>query len=137
MRRVVSCVLPCALVAAFAAGSPAAEPQWATVKGQVVFPADKAIPKRAPLNVNVNQQQCLAKGPILDESVIVNPKNRGVNNVVVYLRPDNMNANAAFGKNEIHPGDAKRKPAEVVIDQPCCMFVRRVTAARVGDTVVV
>ena len=28
------------------------------------------------------------KGPILDESVIVNPKNRGIKNVVVWLRPD-------------------------------------------------
>jgi hypothetical protein len=125
-------------VAAFAARSPADEkPQWATVKGRVVFPKDAKIPPRKPLNVTVNQQQCLAKGPILDESVIVNPKNRGVKNVVVYLRPDSMKADAPFAKNEIHPDDAKRKPAEVVIDQPCCMFVKRVTAARVGDTIVV
>jgi hypothetical protein len=138
MRRTVSCVLPCALVAAFATGSLADdEPQWATVKGRVVFPKGAAIPPRKPLNVTVNQQQCLAKGPILDESVIVNPKNRGVKNVVVYLRPDNMNLQAEFAKKEIHPGDAKRKPVEVVIDQPCCMFVERVTCARVGDTVVV
>jgi hypothetical protein len=124
-------------LAAFAARSAADEPQWATVRGQVAFPKDAKVPPRKPLNVNVNQQQCLAKGPILDESVLVNPKNRGVKNVVVYLRPDNMKADAAFAKKEIHPDDAKRKPAEVVIDQPCCMFVRRVTAARVGDTVVV
>jgi hypothetical protein len=135
MRRIVSCVLPCALLSSFAAPSFADEkPQWATVKGRVVFPEGAAIPPRKPLNVTVNQKQCLAKGPILDESVIVNPKGRGVKNVVVYLRP---NGKAEFAKNEIHPHDAKRKPAEVVIDQPCCMFVARVTAARVGDTIVV
>ena len=138
MRHVVSCALGCALVAAFAAGATAQPAPWVTVKGQVVFPADLAVPKRLPLNVNVNQAQCLVKGPILDESVLVNPKTRGIQNVVVYLRPDNNNQpNAAFAPAEIHPADAKRKAEEVVIDQPCCMFVGRVTAARVGDTLVV
>ncbi|MBY0514267.1 MAG: hypothetical protein K2P78_10195 [Gemmataceae bacterium] len=33
--------------------------------------------------------------------------------------------------------DAARKPRDVVIDQPCCVFTPRVLAARVGDTVVV
>ena len=81
---------------------------------------------------------CLAKGPILDESVIVNPKSRGIKDVVVWLRPDDAtDAKAKFAKGQIHPDDAKRKPAQVVIDQPCCMFVDRVTCARVGDTLVV
>ena len=126
-------------MAAFAASAPADEKaQWVTVKGQVVFPADKAIPKRAPLAVNQDKLVCLAKGPILDESVLVDPKSRGIKNVVVYLRPDNNNQpNAAFTPAEVHPADAKRKPEEVVIDQPCCMFVNRVTCARVGDTIVV
>jgi hypothetical protein len=114
-----------------------AQEQWATIKGQVVFPADVAIPKRAELNVTNDKPHCLSKGAILDESVIVNPKNRGVKNVVVYLRPDNKDTTADFPKEQIHPNDAKRKAAEVVIDQPCCMFVKRVTVARVGDTIVV
>jgi hypothetical protein len=135
MRHLVSCVVCCALFAASAAVANAQPAQWATVKGQVVFPKGKEIPKRAALNVN--QKQCLANGPILDESILVNPKNRGVANVVVYLRPDNMNPKAEFAANEIHPADAKRKAEDVVIDQPCCMFVKRVTVARVGDTIVV
>ena len=132
MRQLLSCVVCCALFAAVADAQPA---QWATVKGQVVFPKGKDIPKRAALNVN--QKQCLANGPILDESILVNPDNRGVANVVVYLRPNNMNPQAEFAANEIHPADAKRKAEDVVIDQPCCMFVKRVTVARVGDTIVV
>ncbi|MBN9120218.1 MAG: hypothetical protein J0I06_13830 [Planctomycetes bacterium] len=134
----MSCALGCALVFALTTAARGDEkPKWVTIKGQVVFPADTPIPKRAALNVTQDKPHCLAKGAILDESILVNPKNRGIKNVVVYLRPDNMAAGAAFAANEIHPGDAKRKPAEVVIDQPCCQFVPRVTVARVGDTIVV
>ena len=115
----------------------AADEKWATIKGQIVFPKDKEIPKREKLNVTQDKEHCLSKGDILDESVIVNPANRGIRNVVVWLRPAGKNPRAKFEEGQIHPDDAKRKPAEVVIDQPCCMFVDRVTVARPGDTLVV
>jgi len=133
------CVRFFALVAALVAVSAAsADDKWATVKGQVVFPAGTPIPKREALNVTQDKDHCLSKGDILDESVIVNPKNRGVKNVVVWLRPDDTsNAKAKFTAAQINPEDAKRKPAEVVIGQPCCMFVERITTARPGDTLIV
>lgn len=133
--RFLSCVVCCALAAA-QNPPPAA---WVTLKGQVVIPADAPIPQRQPLMVGgPNGPACLKNGPILDETVIVSPKTRGIKNVVLWLRPNNaMNPKVAFAPNEIHPGDTKRKPADVVIDQPCCMFVDRVTCARVGDTIVV
>ncbi len=133
--RLLSCVFCCALLSDFARADDPKQ-TWATIKGRVVFPEDKPIPKRLPLNVNQDKEHCLAKGAIPDESVIVNPKNRGIQNVVVYLRPLNPK-DQEFQKDQIHPADAKRKPAEVMIDQPCCMFVNRVTVARVGDTIVV
>jgi len=139
--RPLSCALCCALTGSFARAEdpkPAEwEGDWVTIKGRVVLPADIAIPKRLPLVLNANRAQCLAKGPILDESVIVNPANRGIKNVVVWLRPDDNDLKTRFKKEEIHPADAQRKPAKVVIDQPCCMFIERVTCARVGDTIVV
>jgi hypothetical protein len=110
---------------------------WATVKGQVTFPASKDIPKREPLNVTQDKDHCLSKGEILDESVVVDPKTRGVKNVVVWLRPDDKDPKSKLSKEQIHPDDAKRKPVEHVITQPCCMFTERVTVARVGDTIVV
>lgn len=138
--RLKSCVLCCALIVP-AANAEDPKPAkaaggWVTLTGWVVFPEGKVIPKREPLNVNVDKGHCLKNGPILDESVIVNPKNRGVRNVVVYLRPLDPKV-SAFEKGQIHPDDAKRKPAQVVIDQPCCMFAPRITCARVGDTLVV
>lgn len=106
---------------------------WATVKGQVVLPAAMPIPARKPLAANA--QGC-PKG-LLDESLIVNPKNRGIKNVIVWLRPAAKDPRAVFGPKELHPADAKRTPKDVVIDQPCCAFEPHVVAARVGDTVVV
>jgi hypothetical protein len=138
MRQLVSCVLCCAPVVALAAVARAQDkPEWVTIKGQVVFPADKKIPERAALNVTQDKDHCLARGQIRDETVIVNEKTRGIKNVVVYLRPDDTTGKVDFPKDRIHPDDAKRKGAEVVIDQPCCMFIKRVTCARVGDTIVV
>ena len=130
-----SSALAAAIVAVSAASAGAAD--WATVKGQIVFPESKPIPKREALNVTQDKDHCLSKGDILDESVIVNPKNRGVKNVVVWLRPADKDPKAKFTKDQINPDDAKRKPAEVVIEQPCCMFVNRVTTARPGDSLVV
>jgi hypothetical protein len=114
-----------------------ADDKWAAIKGQVVFPSDKPIPKRLPLNVTQDKDHCLSKGELLDESVIVDPKSRGIKNVVVWLRPDDTDPKAKFKPEQIDPADAKRKPAEVVIGQPCCMFVDRVTIARPGDTLIV
>src|SRR5262249_13938036 len=108
-----------------------------TIKGQVVFPADKEIPKRAALNVTQDKEHCLSKGDLLDESVIVNKTNRGVQNVVVFLRPDDTDLKAEFPKDKIFPDDAKRKPAEVRIARPGCMFGKRVRGAGVGEKTVV
>jgi hypothetical protein len=136
MRRLTFSALAVAVLVA-ASGLTVSAADGATLKGQVVFPAGKEIPKRAELNVTQDKDHCLSKGKLLDESVVVNPTNRGVKNVVVYLRPDDTNPKSEFAKNQLPAGDANRKPAEVVIDQPCCMFVNRVTVARVGDKLVV
>src|SRR5262245_60447750 len=85
MRR-LSCVLCCALFGTLARADD--KDRWATIKGRVVFPEEKPIPKREPLNITQDKDHCTKNGPILDESVIVNPKNRGIKNVVVWLRPN-------------------------------------------------
>src|SRR5262245_55648748 len=102
MRHLLSCVVFCALGSVVSA-QPA---QWVTVKGQVVFPKEKDIPKREALKVTQDKEHCLAKGDILDESILVNPKTRGIKNVVVYLRPDNNKPDAEFAAGQIHPADA-------------------------------
>ena len=95
--RLVSCVVCCALFAPLVG----ADDKWVTIKGRVVFPDGKPISKRAALNVNADGQHCLKDGPILDESILVNAKTRGVKNVVVYLRPLDMDPKAKFEKGQI------------------------------------
>jgi hypothetical protein len=135
MARVRFFALIAALVTVSAVS---ADDKWVSVKGQVVFPANLPIPKREALNVTQDKDHCLSKGDILDESMIVNPKQRGIKNVVVWLRPDDAtNAKAKFTDAQIDPADKKRKSVEIVISQPCCMFVDRITIARTGDTILV
>ena len=112
---------------------------WATVKGQVVFPADKAIPEARCRSMSPRTRSTAFKdGDILDETVLVNPKNRGIKNVVVWLRPGRQGAKARSSRrNRFTPTTRSASPPNIVIDQPCCMFVDRVTLARVGDTLVV
>jgi len=137
MIRVRLSLFAAALVGFAATLSSAQAQQGSTIKGQVVFPADKAIPARAAVNVTQDKPHCLSKGDILTEDVIVNPKTRGISNVVVWLRPDDPNPRAPFPKDKIDPSDATRKAEDVVLDQPCCMFIPRVKTARVGDTILV
>lgn len=138
MRRLPYLALTAALVVAVSGLTAAAQDGFGNVKGSIVYPAAKPVPERKKLVVSQDMAHCLSKGDILDETLIVNPKNKGIKNVVVWLRPDNTDPKgSAIPKDKIHPDDAKRKPAEVVIDQPCCMFVNRVSIARVGDTIVV
>jgi len=137
MRRVPFVALCAALVIGASGLSASAQDGWSTVKGQIVYPAGKAVPERKKLDISQDKAHCLKDGDILDESLIVNPKNKGIKNVVVWLRPDNTDPKgSAIPKDKIHPDDAKRKADTITIDQPCCMFQKRITLARVGDTIV-
>lgn len=139
MRRVwlfASVALAVAVASVLAPVSADEKGAWSTVKGQIVYPASKPVPERKKLDVSQDKAHCLSKGDILDESLIVNPKNKGIKNVVVWLRPDDKNPKSKLPADKVHPSDAQRKPATVSIDQPCCMFINRITVARVGDTIV-
>lgn len=108
--------------------------KWATIKGQIVLPADKAVPEAKEINVTADKEHCLSKGALKSDELIVNPKNKGVKNVWVYLKPAEGDA---FDAAAIHPDLAKAKPAEHTVDQPVCSFVPRIVLARAGDSLVV
>jgi len=108
------------------------------LKGRVVYPADRQVPKQKAIKVPSDLEHCARSGSLLDEGLVVHPENRGVRNVVVWLRPDDANdPNAKFAPNELPPGDATREPKDVVITTAGCRYVPHVLTARVGDIVVV
>lgn len=109
---------------------------WGTIKGQVVFDG-KDVPPRKAIDLGQNQDRaaCQKNGPLLDDKLVINPKNKGVRWAAVYLMSAEKNG---FTKAiPIHPSlkDIKKKVVEV--DQPCCQFEPHVLALREGQTLVV
>jgi plastocyanin len=107
--------------------APAVVEGWATVKGQIVFGGD-TIPKPAESKVTSDQDTCLAKGPAFDVVWNVNPSNKGLAGVVVFIQPERDE------KLPVHP-DQQATPAPFVLDQPNCVFTPRVFAIRAGQVI--
>jgi hypothetical protein len=126
MRRLL-CVF--SILTLICATTRAADQEWGTVKGRVVFAGD-ALPAAKKADVNKDQEHCLSKGPITTDEWVINPKNKGVRWCIAWLVPE--------GKDPlpIHPDLQKIKEKEVVVDQPCCKFEPRVFAMRKGQVLV-
>ena len=105
---------------------------FASLKGQIVLP--EAPPAEA-VNVTVDKGHCLSKGPLMSNKLVVDPATKGLKNVIVWLRPDTDERRDRFPQAAIKPELKSLPPTTHVVDQPCCEFVPRVLAVRVGDTV--
>jgi hypothetical protein len=105
---------------------------WGTIRGQVVFDGDQ-IPERKQADVNghKDQEHCLSKGPIFSEAWVVNPKNKGVRWVFVWLAPADKNR-----KLPVHPALKAGADKPVEIDQPCCAFVPHAVGVQQGQLLI-
>jgi len=104
---------------------------WATVKGRIFWDVKIApVPPRLPINIGGNNPPCLLGAKLLDESLLVNPKNHGIANVLLWLEP-------MGGNLPIHPNLKAIKNKQVEIDQPCLSFIPRILALRQGQELVV
>jgi hypothetical protein len=99
--------------------APKAE-SWGTIKGQIVF-GGKEVPKAEELKVDKNQDHCLQKGPILSRTWTVNAQNKGLQYVVVFLKPE------AGQTLAVNPAALPKKDT-VVVDQPVCHFEPHILA---------
>ena len=110
--------------------------EWTTLRGRVVWAGDP--PKPDVLTVTgADKPKCCEDGPLLSNKVLVNAANKGLQNVVVWLRPDVAERDPAFPAERIHPAVKGAKPVLHSIDQPKCQFEPRVIAARDGDSLLV
>jgi plastocyanin len=115
-------------VAAAGLAAPGLCADGGTVKGQVVYAGNP--PAQKALNVNKDQQACLAKGPIVNEEVVVNKDNKGMANVFVWI------TTASDGKPTVPADLAKPKDKSVDLDQPTCAFEPHAVAVREGQTLI-
>lgn len=96
---------------------------WGTLRGRFVF--DGEPPRRAQLDVNKDMEVC-GKQPLYDESLIVDEKNKGVMNVLVYLR----------SKTErVHPEYGELIKKQAVVKHQGCRFEPHLALAMIGQEV--
>ena len=134
MMRVRLLVLAIAFSALSAISADAAD--WATVKGQVVFPSDKAIPKREAAQRHAGQGSLPVEGRY--------SRRIGHRQSEESRRQERRRLAASQrqgSEGEVHqgadpPGRREAEGRGARHHQPCCMFVKRITLARVGDTII-
>ncbi len=122
--------------------------KWSTVKGKVVFD-DSANKLPVPGKVNTGAADlpacAAADKDFKTEEWIVDPKTKGVKNVIVWIGPPQtaaaikaLRAKKAslpgFTGDQVHPSLAKAAPKTIDLDQPCCRFIPRLVVARAGDS---
>lgn len=118
-----------ATVTSFAADEPIG---WGTVKGTVLWKS-KDLPKQQKIDVK-GVTECLKNGDLYPESLVIDPKTKGVRWVYVWLIPEDAKVKLPIHKDLI---DIKDKEKKVVLDQPCCQFVPHNLALRQGQTLVI
>jgi plastocyanin len=110
-------------VGIFGLASVAQAQQWGDLEGTFLFKGTPPTP--AKINPTKDPEFC-GKHPLVEEQVVVNKENNGLQNVVVYL--------ADATKPKIHPDYEKDAKAEVKLDNENCRFAPHVAAIRTGQT---
>ena len=110
------------------AGS-SAHGQWGDLSGQFIY--DGEAPKANAVVVTKDQEVC-SKTPLADEALTVNPTNKGVSGIVLFL-------DVARGKKAPtpHPDYEASKDAEIRIDNLSCRYEPHVALLRTSQTLVV
>jgi len=123
-------VLLAAVVAGLTTQSFAAD-GYGDLTGRIIFDGDvpKLLPKINKNNPAAKLPACCAIKDTANDSLVINPNNKGIQHVFVYLKK--------VSKSAIHPELAKSKQAEVVFDQKACVFKPHAMVVRTDQTVVV
>ena len=128
-----------ALAVSSAAGAaPAPAEPWGTIKGQfVIETSDGKLPPIRELLVRRDCEHCLSKGPIRDETYVVDPKTKGVRWVMVWITPEKDGVADHKTNPKIHPSLVPIKEKQVVFDTPVCRFEPHVAVLRIGQELVI
>lgn len=119
----------CLAVVAAVAMASSVQAEWGTLKGKFVLGGD--APKANPIVITKDQEVC-GKHALVDETLTVNPSNKGIQGIVLYM-------DVARGKKapEAHPSYADTATAEVRLDNIGCRYEPHVILLRTSQTLVV
>jgi hypothetical protein len=113
---------PAAKAEAPADSTPATKVEgWGTLKGRVVFEGNAPEPKVEIEKGKASKDPtvCAVNAPIVSQKLVVNPKNKGVKNAIVYIpQPTAVNKEA----------ESEAKGRTVLFDQKGCVFDPHVLA---------
>ncbi len=123
---VTSVVLSTTLLSSVAHVSSATE--WATLRGQIIYDGTPPVPKRVVVNKDI---EVCGKYKLVDESLMVNPTNHGLQDVIIRLvlgRRDTI---------DVHENYKKDDHGEVLLNNTCCRFEPHVTVMRTTQKLVI
>jgi RNA polymerase sigma factor (sigma-70 family) len=113
----------------------AVDAKWTTIRGRIVFPENRALPG-ARIVPAATIKDFDFFGQQIYRDVLIDPKTRGIANVVVSLRTDSDRVDSVFPVGSIHPDLVVAKPRDHAIVASREGFTPRITAARAGDRLV-
>ncbi len=103
----------------------AAAEEWGNLSGQIIFNGE---PPKPPAVKITKDQECCGKHNLVDESLLVNPDSRGVQNVILFLVPDEDAPLA------VHESYKESEKAELLLDNNKCRFTPHVVLMRTTQT---
>ena len=101
---------------------------WGNLKGRFVYEGD------APTSIRLNPTKDISvcgKHDLFNESLIVNPESKGIQNVVVYLYTKKGQS------PPIHESYASTANGEVALDNEFCRFNNHITVMRTTQTLLI
>jgi plastocyanin len=100
---------------------------WGDLRGQVVYDGDPPKPKA--VSITKDKPFC-GKHNLVQESLLVNTKNKGIKNVIVFL----YLGRGASDSCDVHESYEETAKAEVVLDNDKCRFNPHVVLLRTSQT---
>ena len=100
--------------------------EWGDLTATFIYEGD--APKGDALQVTKDTELC-SKFDLLDESLTVNAKNKGIANIVAFVY---LAKNAT--KPAVHPSYQASRTAKIKLDNNCCRFAPHVAMLRTSQT---
>lgn len=128
--RLLACLVATTVLSCFPTiDAASAADEWGSIEGQFLLEGD--IPELPPLvekGAQVADATVCAANGVPDDSLIVNPDNKGIANICFWMRK---------APSKIHPDLVKSAEPEVVFDQVNCRFTPHILIARTDQTILV